>query len=61
MKPTLQDGWMLTALDSSADSKMAEALTAIGSMMGATRSRRDFQSGGGFCSPPTVLVAKLRS
>jgi hypothetical protein len=38
MKPTLQDGWMLTSLDTSADSKMAETLTALGSIAGAVAS-----------------------
>jgi hypothetical protein len=33
MKPALQDGWMLTSLDASADSKTAETLTAIASLM----------------------------
>jgi hypothetical protein len=35
MKPALQDGWMLTSLDASADSKTAETLTALGSIAGA--------------------------
>jgi hypothetical protein len=34
MKPMLQDGWMLTSLDASADSKMAETLTALASIAG---------------------------
>ena len=33
MKPALQDGWMLTSLDASADSKTAETLTAIASLV----------------------------
>jgi hypothetical protein len=33
MKPGLQDGWMLTSLDASADSKTAETLTAIASLV----------------------------
>ena len=33
MKPGLQDGWMLTSLDASADSKTAETLTAIASIV----------------------------
>jgi hypothetical protein len=36
LKPTLQNGWMLTALDSSADSKTAETLASIGSILSAT-------------------------
>ena len=34
MKPVLQDGWMLTSLDASADSKTAETLTALASIAG---------------------------
>jgi hypothetical protein len=36
MKPTLQNGWMLTTLDSSADSKVAETLSSVASIIGAT-------------------------
>jgi hypothetical protein len=35
MKPALQDGWMLTSLDASADSKTAETLGAIASLVGS--------------------------
>jgi hypothetical protein len=35
MKPTLQDGWMLTSLDANADSKMSETLTALASIAGS--------------------------
>ena len=35
MKPELQDGWMLTTLDATADAKVAESLQAIGSMVGS--------------------------
>jgi hypothetical protein len=35
MKPTLQNGWMLTTLDSSADSKVAETLSSVASIIGA--------------------------
>ena len=34
MKPVLQDGWMLTSLDSTADSKTAETLQALGTIAG---------------------------
>ncbi len=34
MKPTLQDGWMLTSLDATADSQTAEVLQALGSIAG---------------------------
>jgi hypothetical protein len=33
--PALQDGWMLTSLQGSADNKAAETLTALGSIVGA--------------------------
>jgi len=32
MKAALQDGWMLTSLDGSADSKVSETLTALASI-----------------------------
>lgn len=35
MKPALQDGWMLTSLDATADSKVSESLQAIGSIVGS--------------------------
>jgi hypothetical protein len=35
MKPVLQDGWMLTSLDAAADSKMAETLQGVGSIVGS--------------------------
>jgi hypothetical protein len=35
MKPVFQSGWMLTSLDVTADSKAAETLTALGSIVGA--------------------------
>jgi hypothetical protein len=38
MKPSLQDGWMLTSLDATADSKTAETLTAIASLVSAAAS-----------------------
>ena len=34
-KPQLQDGWMLTGLDSSADSKASETITAFGTLLSA--------------------------
>jgi hypothetical protein len=33
LKPTLQDGWMLTSLDGSGDNKVAETLTAVASIV----------------------------
>jgi len=47
MKPTLQDGWMLTALDSSADNKVAEVLTAVGSIIGAATGAGGSKASGG--------------
>jgi hypothetical protein len=38
MKPSLQDGWMLTSLDASADSKTAETLTALASLVSSSVS-----------------------
>jgi len=35
MQPVLQDGWMLTSLNASADSKVAETLTALAAITGA--------------------------
>jgi hypothetical protein len=35
MQPALQDGWMLTSLDASDDSKVAETLTALASLVGS--------------------------
>jgi hypothetical protein len=35
MKPTLQDGWNLTALESSVDTKFPETLTAVAGLMTA--------------------------
>ncbi len=38
MKPTLQDGWMLTSLDASSDSKFSETLSALASLVGSSAS-----------------------
>jgi hypothetical protein len=35
IKPTLADGWMLTGIDASSDSKVAETLSAISSLVSA--------------------------
>jgi len=35
MKPVLQDGWMLTSLDVTEDSKTAETLTAVAALVSA--------------------------
>ena len=37
MKPVLQDGWMLTSLDASADAKVAETLTALASLISSVK------------------------
>lgn len=66
MKPTLQDGWMLTALDASADAKTAEILTSIAGIIGAVKGGGGDKAGapgGGpsatrdceLCYPETVL------
>lgn len=46
-KPTLESGWMLTALDSSADSKVPEAITALGSVLGAKAAKSSADTSGG--------------
>jgi hypothetical protein len=46
LKPTLQNGWMLTALDSSADSKTAETLASIGTILSATHGGGSGGTGG---------------
>jgi hypothetical protein len=35
MKPTFQDGWMLTSLDATADSKVSETISAMASLASA--------------------------
>ena len=35
VKPTLQDGWMLTSLDATADSKVSDSLQALASLVGS--------------------------
>jgi hypothetical protein len=55
MNATLQDGWMLTSLNSSADSKTAETLASLASVVsaaygggsGATGTTKASKSGGG--------------
>lgn len=55
MNATLQDGWMLTSLNSSADSKTAETLASLASVIGAvygggsgaTGTTKAVKSGGG--------------
>lgn len=37
MKPTLQDGWMLTSLDAASDSKTAETITAMAALVSAVK------------------------
>jgi len=61
MKPALQDRWMLTSLDASADSKAAETLTAIASLVssattagagGALKSAMATKANGQNLAPP---------
>lgn len=71
MNVTLQDGWMLTSLNSSADSKTAETLASIASVIGAvyaggsgaTGTTKALKSGGGgpndSTSNPPVLPPGL--
>jgi hypothetical protein len=60
LKPTLQNGWMLTGLDSSADSKVAETISSVGSILGATHgsggsgSSTPSKAGGGSAGVPVV-------
>jgi len=49
MKPTLQDGWNLTALESTVDTKVPETLTAIGGLLSAAKP---FAAGPGIGIPP---------
>lgn len=55
MKPQLQDGWMLTGLEASGDSKTAETLTAIAQLAGAAIT------GGAATAakPPTPSAARV--
>jgi hypothetical protein len=52
LKPTLQNGWMLTGFDATADSKFAEVLTAVASIItaqkggGASGAEEDSSGGG---------------
>ena len=39
IKPVLQDGWMLTSLDASSDSKVSETLSALASLVGSVTGK----------------------
>jgi len=54
MKPGLQDGWMLTSLDASADSKAAETLTAIASLVSSATT------GGAGGAPKSAMTTGKR-
>lgn len=45
MKPTLQDGWMLTALDATGDSKVSDTLSAVASIIGSIKGGGSLPSG----------------
>ena len=47
VKPTLQDGWMLTNLDGSVDSKLPETITALGAALGLGAKSGGGGDGGG--------------
>jgi len=47
LKPTLQDGWMLTALDATADTKAAEVLASVASVIGAVKGGGGGSDSGG--------------
>src|SRR5208337_1338519 len=47
MKPSLQDGWMLTALDATGDSKTAETISAVASLVGAAMTGGASSAAGG--------------
>ena len=63
MKPVLQDGWMLTSLDASADSKVADTLSAIGSIVsgikGGGAAASGTSAGGGAGEPQKALMGQL--
>jgi hypothetical protein len=58
MKPVLQDGWMLTSLDATADSKVAETLTAVAAIAGAAMGTG---SGGGAGKAAAKNAASIES
>jgi hypothetical protein len=55
MKPGLQDGWMLTSLDASADSKTAETLSAIASLVGSATTA------GAGAAPKAAMTTKKKA
>jgi hypothetical protein len=63
MKPALQDGWMLTSLDASADSKVADTLTPIASIVsgikGGGSSAAGTSADGGSSASQKVLMQQL--
>ena len=56
MKPTLQDGWMLTELDAETDSKTAETLAAVGSLLGGGSSGSDASGSSGAASAAKLAM-----
>jgi hypothetical protein len=59
MKPVLQDGWMLTSLDASADSKVSETLSALASIAGTAMGTSTGTKAKGVVSPPGGGPASL--
>jgi hypothetical protein len=61
-KPTLADGWMLTSLDATSDSKVSDTLTALGSIVGgvtgASSKAAKGAATGGAGGAPGVAAAK---
>lgn len=62
LKPTLQNGWMLTGFDASADSKTAEILTALAPLLTAYKTpgkaAATAATGGGGPASPAVPDAR---
>jgi hypothetical protein len=56
MKPTLQDGWMLTSLDAETDAKTAETLQAVGSLLGGGSSGSDATGSSGAGSAASLAM-----
>jgi hypothetical protein len=52
-KPSLTDGWMLTSLDASSDSKVSDTISAIASLVGSITG-----AGGGAATKGATTAAK---
>jgi hypothetical protein len=52
LKPTLQDGWMLTSLDASSDTKTPETIGAIAELITAASNAAKSGAAGAGAAPP---------